>query len=53
MLKKYRTIEKNNLWKKIDIDAANYKDLKPFDSGVAVKQIRERLFVVGDLPARF
>ena len=49
MLKKYRTIEKNNLWTKIDIDAANYKDLKPFDSGVAVKQIRQRLFVVGDL----
>ncbi|SNR23347.1 murein L,D-transpeptidase [Flavobacterium sp. ov086] len=49
VLKKYRTIEKNNLWKKIEIDSANYKDLKPFDSGVAVKQIRERLFVVGDL----
>jgi murein L,D-transpeptidase YcbB/YkuD len=49
MLKKYRTIEKNNLWTKIDIDAANYKDLKPFDSGVAVKQIRQRLFVIGDL----
>ncbi|WP_337968194.1 L,D-transpeptidase family protein [uncultured Flavobacterium sp.] len=49
VLKKYRTIEKNNQWKKIEIDSANYKDLKPFDSGVAVKQIRERLFVVGDL----
>ena len=49
MLKKYKAIEKNNQWKKIDIDVANYKDLKPFDSGVAVKQIRERLFVVGDL----
>jgi L,D-transpeptidase YcbB len=49
VLKKYRTIEKNNLWKKIDIDSATYKDLRPFDSGVAVKQIRERLFVVGDL----
>jgi len=49
MLKKYRTIEKNNQWKKIDVDSANYKDLKPFDSGVAIKQIRERLFVVGDL----
>ncbi|KQO34427.1 hypothetical protein ASF10_01540 [Flavobacterium sp. Leaf82] len=49
VLKKYRTIEKNNQWKKIDIDSANYKDLKPFDSGVAIKQIRERLFVVGDL----
>jgi len=49
VLKKYRTIEKNGLWKKIDIDSANYKDLKPFDSGVAIKQIRERLFVIGDL----
>jgi murein L,D-transpeptidase YcbB/YkuD len=49
VLKKYRTIEKNNLWKKIEIDSANYKDLKPFDSGVVIKQIRERLFVVGDL----
>lgn len=49
MLKKYRTIEKNNQWTKIEIDSANYKDLKPFDSGVAVKQIRERLFVIGDL----
>lgn len=48
-LKKYRTIEKNNLWKKIDIDAATYKELKPFDSGTVIKQIRERLFVVGDL----
>ncbi|MFG4001008.1 L,D-transpeptidase family protein [Flavobacterium aquidurense] len=49
MLKKYRTIEQNNQWTKIDIDSATYKDLKPFDSGVAVKQIRTRLFVVGDL----
>lgn len=49
VLKKYRTIEKNNQWTTIDIDAANYKDLKPFDSGVAVKQIRQRLFVTGDL----
>ncbi|PIF32419.1 murein L,D-transpeptidase YcbB/YkuD [Flavobacterium sp. 9] len=49
VLQRYRNIEKNNQWKKIEIDSANYKDLKPFDSGVAVKQIRERLFVVGDL----
>jgi murein L,D-transpeptidase YcbB/YkuD len=49
VLKRYRTIEKNNQWKKIDIDSANYKELKPFDSGVVIKQIRERLFVVGDL----
>ncbi|WP_202702150.1 murein L,D-transpeptidase [Flavobacterium sp. UGB4466] len=49
VLKRYRNIEKNNQWTKIDIDSINYKDLKPFDSGVAIKQIRQRLFVVGDL----
>jgi murein L,D-transpeptidase YcbB/YkuD len=49
VLKKYRTIEKNNQWKKIEIDSVNYKDLKPSDSGLVVKQIRERLFIVGDL----
>ncbi|MFH6998172.1 murein L,D-transpeptidase [Flavobacterium sp. FlaQc-57] len=49
VLQKYRTIEKNGQWKKIQIDSATYKDLRPFDSGVAVKQIRERLFVIGDL----
>ena len=48
-LEKYQKIERKRLWKKIDIDSATYKDLKPFDSGVAVKQIRERLFVDGDL----
>lgn len=49
VLKKYRTIEKNNLWTKIDIDSANFKDIRPLDSGLVIKQIRERLFVVGDL----
>lgn len=48
-LEKYKKIERKKLWKKIDIDSVTYKDLKPFDSGVAVKQIRERLFVDGDL----
>ena len=48
-LEKYEKIERKKLWKKIDADSATYKDLKPFDSGVAVKQIRERLFVDGDL----
>lgn len=48
-LTKYQNIEKNNLWKKIDVDSATYKDLKPFDSANAIRQIRERLFVVGDL----
>lgn len=49
VLKKYREIEKNNLWNKIDIDSATYKELKPMDSAVIVSQIRQRLFVVGDL----
>jgi len=49
MLKKYRAIEKDNLWKKIAIDSANYKELRPMDSALVISQIRERLFVVGDL----
>jgi murein L,D-transpeptidase YcbB/YkuD len=48
-LDKYEKIQRKKLWKKIDIDSATYKDLKPFDSGVAVKQIRERLYIDGDL----
>lgn len=49
MLKKYRAIEKDNLWKKIAIDSATYKELRPMDSALVISQIRERLFVVGDL----
>ncbi|WP_316635122.1 L,D-transpeptidase family protein [uncultured Flavobacterium sp.] len=49
VLQRYRNIEKNNQWKKIQIDSINYKDLKPFDSGAVIAQIRERLFFVGDL----
>ncbi|SEN54967.1 Murein L,D-transpeptidase YcbB/YkuD [Flavobacterium sp. CF108] len=49
VLQRYRNIEKNGLWKKIEIDEANFKDLKPLDSGKVIQQIRERLFVVGDL----
>ncbi|KAF2516064.1 L,D-transpeptidase family protein [Flavobacterium foetidum] len=48
-LKKYRKIEQDNLWQKISIDSANFKDLRPDDTAVAIKQIRQRLFVVGDL----
>lgn len=48
-LKKYRKIEKDNLWQKITIDSANYKDLRPDDTSVVIKQIRQRLFVIGDL----
>ncbi len=48
-LKKYRKIEKDGLWQKITIDSATYKDMRPDDTAVAIKQIRNRLFVVGDL----
>jgi len=48
-LKKYRKIEKDGLWQKITIDSANYKDLRPDDTAIAIKQIRQRLFVTGDL----
>ena len=48
-LKKYRKIETDNLWQKITIDSANYKDLRPDDTAIAIKQIRNRLFVTGDL----
>lgn len=49
VLKKYQTIERKNQWKKIDIDPAAFKSLKPDDTTAAIKQIRERLFIVGDL----
>lgn len=49
VLKQYRKIEKDNVWKKITIDSANYKDLRPDDSSITIKEIRQRLFVVGDL----
>lgn len=48
-LKKYRKIETDNLWQKIAIDSATFKDLRPDDTAIAIKQIRNRLFVVGDL----
>jgi L,D-transpeptidase YcbB len=49
MLAKYQNIEKKNLWKKMVIDSATYKDLKPLDTSDIVRQVREHLFVVGDL----
>lgn len=48
-LEKYKNIERNNQWKKIDIDTENFKELNPMDSTSSIKQIRERLFYVGDL----
>ena len=48
-LEKYKNMERNNQWKKIDIDTKNFKELNPMDSTSSIKQIRERLFYVGDL----
>lgn len=49
VLEKYQKIERDKLWKKIEIDSVSFKDLQSSDNGIAIKQIRERLFVVGDL----
>lgn len=48
VLKKYREIEKNGVWNKITIDSG-FKSLKPGDSSKMVNQIRQKLFVMGDL----
>ncbi|MDP5198697.1 murein L,D-transpeptidase [Flavobacterium sp. DG2-3] len=48
-LKKYRKIEKDGLWQKITIDSATYKDMRPDTTAPAIKQIRQRLYVLGDL----
>ncbi len=45
---KYREIEKNGGWNSIDLDP-NLKSYKPGDSAKAIGQIRERLFVTGDI----
>ncbi|PXY46658.1 L,D-transpeptidase family protein [Flavobacterium hydrophilum] len=47
-LKKYRIIEKNNTWTPISINSP-YKDLRPDDTSNTIAQIRQRLFVIGDL----
>lgn len=48
VLVKYREIEKNGGWNPIDLDP-NLKSYKPGDSAKAIGQIRERLFVTGDI----
>ncbi|MBP6755701.1 MAG: L,D-transpeptidase family protein [Bacteroidia bacterium] len=48
VLVKYREIEKNGGWNSIDLDP-NLKSFKPGDSAKAIGQIRERLFVTGDI----
>ena len=48
ILRKYREIEKNGGWDPIDADP-NRKSFKPGDTSVTIQQIRERLFMTGDL----
>lgn len=47
-LKRYREIEKKGGWKPIDLDP-KLKAYKPGDTAKAIKQIRERLFLTGDI----
>lgn len=47
-LKKYQAIEKDYVWKKIDTTAV-YKEFKPDDTSSTIAQIRNRLFIYGDL----
>ncbi|WP_163408366.1 L,D-transpeptidase family protein [Flavobacterium ajazii] len=47
-LHQYRDIEKKGGWKTIEVDE-DYKGLKLGDSSTTIAQIRERLFVTGDL----
>ena len=49
VLQKYREIEKKDPWETIVLDPA-VKSLKPGDSSHTIAQIRQRLFVLGDLP---
>lgn len=47
-LKKYRQIEKNGDWKTIQMDP-NLKSLKPGDTSQTITQIRDWLFLAGDI----
>lgn len=48
VLKRYREIEKHGGWKMIDMDP-NVKSFRPGDTARAILQIRERLFITGEL----
>ncbi|MFM2368289.1 MAG: hypothetical protein RL619_589 [Bacteroidota bacterium] len=48
VLQKYRQIEQKGGWKAITIDP-DVKSYKPGDSATAIAQIRQRLFVTGDI----
>jgi murein L,D-transpeptidase YcbB/YkuD len=48
VLQKYRQIEKKGGWKTIAIDP-NVKSYKPGDNSPTIAQIRQRLFITGDI----
>lgn len=48
ILKKYKAIEKTEKWVKIDTTSV-YTEYKPDDSLAVIGQVRNRLFVLGDL----
>ena len=48
VLQKYREIEKNGGWNPIEVDT-KVKAYKPGDTSKVILQIRERLFVTGDI----
>ena len=48
VLQQYREIEKTGLWKPIDLDP-KVKAYKRGDTAQAIRQIRERLFITGDI----
>jgi L,D-transpeptidase YcbB len=48
VLQRYREIENKGGWKTIDLDP-KFKAYKPGDTAKAIRQIRERLFVTGDI----
>ncbi|MBK0371109.1 L,D-transpeptidase family protein [Flavobacterium agrisoli] len=48
ILKKYKAIENEHKWTRIDTSAV-YKEYKPDDSSATITQIRNRLFVLGDI----
>lgn len=48
ILKQYRAIEENGGWNSIELDPS-LKAYKPGDTAKAIQQIREHLFITGDL----
>ena len=48
VLQQYREIEKNGGWNPVDLDP-KLKAYKPGDTAKAIAQIRERLFITGDI----